>query len=231
MPTQLLYLLRVRGIDAAMRSRIEDAFNQPYDADLGYGFSRINHFDEDTVTGSLIYSSVSSGKVFDTLSNSLVEENQIVYQEVQFEFDLATGIVALRGGGGRLRKFTNTIGTIAGNKVSIDQVSVSIEQAIHFLKENSDAFNLTGLLIRNYKPSSDFTGRFAAKVYNFAAAEEVLTAYGTDVLEFTGVFETDDEEIKIRMSQSGAIAINSTEDGVRKGLDIIKEMSSEKSHA
>jgi len=231
MPTQLLYLLRVRGIDTEIRDRIEEALGQPYDAELGYGFSQVNHFDEDTITGSLIFSSVSSGKVFDTSSNRLVAENQVVFQEVQFEFDLASGIVALRGGGSRLRKFINTIGTIAGNKISIDQVVVEIDRAIEFLRGNSDAFELTGLLIRNYKPNSDLSGRFAAKVYSFPAAREILTAYGTDVLEFTGVIEADEEEIKIRMSQAGAVALNSTEDGIRKGLDLIKELSLEKSHA
>lgn len=231
MPTQLLYLLRVRGIDKTIRSRIEEAFRIPYEPDSGYGFSNIHTTDEDTIAGRLIFSSVSSSKTFDMISNSLVAESQVIFQEVQFEFDLASGIIALRGGGGRLRKFINTIGTIAGNKVSIDPITINVNQAIEFFRDNSDTFTLTGLLIKNYKPNRDLAGRFAAKVYSFAAGKEVLSSYGTDVVEFTGVIETDDDEIKIRMSQTGAVALNSGEDGIRKGLDIIKELSSEKSHA
>ncbi len=231
MPTQLLYLLRVKGINTEIRSQIEASFEQAYDADAGIGFASVNHFDDDTVIGELIFSSVSSGKVFDAASNRLVAADQVIFQSIQFEFDLASGIVAVRGGGSRLRKFINTIGSIAGNKVSIDPIPVDIERTVKFLRENSSAFELTGLLIRNYKPSPDLSGRFAAKVYSFSAAKEILTTYGTDILEFTGTLEVDEYEIKIRMAQSGALALNSTEDGIRAGLDLIKEMSSEKSHA
>lgn len=231
MPTQLLYLLRVRRLDAASRSRIEEAFSQPYNTDLGYGFSSIRYPDEDTAIGRLIFSSVSSSRIFDTSSNSLVPNTQVVFQEVQFEFDLVNGIVALQGGGGKLRKFINTIGAIAANKISIDTVSIDIEQAVQFIRENNDAFQLTGLLIKNYKPNQDLAGRFAAKVYSIIAALELLATYKSDVLEFTGAFEIDDDEVKIRLSRSGAVALSSTEDGIRKGLDIVKDLSLEKTHA
>lgn len=231
MPTQLLYLLRVKGIDTTIRESIENAFDQSYDSDLGYGFSSVRPIESDTVRGTFIFSSVSSNKVFDTVSNSLRADTQIIFQEAQFEFDLENGIVAIRGGGNKLRKFINTIGTIAGNKISVDTVSVDIIKAVQFLQENCSVFELTGLLIRNYKPNQYLTGRFAARVYSTPAARDILTNYGADVAEFTSTLEIEDEEIKIRMSQVGAVAISSTELGVRKGLDLIKEMALEKSHA
>jgi hypothetical protein len=231
MPTQLLYLLRVRGLDPLIRHRLEKTLEQAYDDDLGYGFSQVNHFDEDTYTGNLIFSAVSNRKAFDFSSNRLVDRSQVVYQEVEFELNLSNGIVALHGGGNRLRKFVNTIGIASANKVSIDQISLDIGQAIEYIRKNSASFELTGLLVRNYKPSADLSGRFAAKVFSFTAAKELLATYETDVLEFTGVFELDEEDIRIRMSRAGALALNSTEDGIRKGLDLVKSLFLESSHA
>lgn len=227
MPTIVTYIVRTKGIEKISRSRLREILSTRYDIALGYGFSNFNKIDRNLFASSLVYSNIQRERVFDPEENNFVYQNRLAFSEVSFEIDLEKSIMLVKGGATKIKRLINVLGTLLDNKIAFDYVHLSLQQTLRSLRNNSDGFTLHGIIIQNYSPEPDISGKFSAKVNGSLAAERILSDYTGEIIEFTGIIVADGLEAKLRVSDSGIVAINSSEEGIRRTLDIIKEISQE----
>lgn len=231
MPMQLSYVLQLQGVSDLNRTELEKALGAPYDDSRGFGFTGLSYIDDFILNCILIYSTSTSVRVFDTETKTIISDIQTVFHEVSFELDFARSILVVKGGLEKLNKLVGILGFVTRNKLGVDSVHLSINRTIRMMQASSDRFALTGLIINNYRPNPLVSGRFAAKILGLPGAEQLLSAYSEDISEFTADLEIDTTPIRLRLTKLGAIAINSSEQGIRDCLDRIKDIAMESVNA
>lgn len=231
MATFISYLLYAKGISDIGYSRLRSLLDIAYNEQLGYGFVDFDKLSSNILSATFIFSVVLRDKVLDITSQQLVTQSRVVFKEARFEIDVDRSVIFVKGSNDRIKKLITILGIITENKVIIEGLHPNIEKAIGLLIENTDGLVVKGVVIKNFRPRPDIFGKFVARLESKAAVDDIMQNYASEISEFTAVLEIDDAAVQLRMANSGAIALRGSDRGIRKVVDLIKDMVKEGSYA
>jgi hypothetical protein len=91
--------------------------------ELGFGFTDVEEIDAGVFEGRFIFAAILLHKSLNE-NQVIVSESRTVYDDVAFELDCTREILAISGGGTRIRKLLSAIGYLSHNRVANDAIYI-----------------------------------------------------------------------------------------------------------
>ena len=205
-------------------SLVYNLFEAPYREDDGFGFTRVDRTDDSVISGTLIYSGISTFKFFDPQIQQLMRQDQLQFSEVSFEIDYSHSILLVRGGSGKLSRMVEILGKITDGAIQTESITFQIGDFIHTLRDQVESFSLEGLIIKHYRPLPELSGRYAVTVFSQRTGIMLAEEYGLDISEFTASLVIEGLEVQLRASSQGAFVIRGDALSLRLCLNLLKNI-------
>ena len=155
----------------------------PYSENDGIGFTNAQIFDS-YVEATLIKRVPTSLQEFDTLSNSFVQKNIFVFDEITFYIDLEHNLLYSFASMAKLNKVKSILRNYIQGRILYENIELKPTKIISQMGNDLE-YKVNEIVIKKFIYNQGAVGKFVAQIGDDNIGQELMIAYSNEIQRVT----------------------------------------------
>jgi len=195
----------------------------PYNDDKGFGFESIDVHDG-LISAVLIKRNATFIYEFDSEAKAMIKRQIMLFLEIPFEVDFDYQILSVFGPANYLSLLRSSFRNSFDFVYELGYANLSPYHIYTKLIEKKITANFHSISIENFVYENGISGKLIGHVIDDSVAEELVSAYKTDVCKaILNIRMDEDHQFELQVANNGAVKFYSTEDNFGEHFNFFKQ--------